>query len=427
MVVERVSARTFSAAVASTQGLRVNHEDDHIIELLDGELEENAESAAILAVLDGHGGSTAATISREILARELRRIASRGTISPQEAEEVFQEAFLEADAELRSRLPTGDTSGTTVVSAVVTQPSPSEFCVHLIHAGDSRAVLKCGKQLHATEDHKPDGEEETRRIKAAGGKVEPGMFGGPMRVDGKLAVARSFGDFAFKPAGLPAKSYKVSAFPDVQTVVCHPGDWLVLACDGVFDVMSNDDVQHFVDSNPSTENGELMVRLLRASLAKGSRDNCTGLIVHFTAGDTTPVALTRELLEGDLHKETPEMQARYADFFRSQGFPAAADAAAAAAALRTSPGPDAGMLNGQVAPAGDPQAPPPQNPKLENVTKALRAMKSSRAIQRAWRARQEGRDSEDDSEEPEDHEEHEDDERQHPLRALEELSKKQPP
>eukprot|EP00747_Dinoflagellata_sp_TGD_P163056 gnl/TRDRNA2_/TRDRNA2_181344_c0_seq1.p1 gnl/TRDRNA2_/TRDRNA2_181344_c0~~gnl/TRDRNA2_/TRDRNA2_181344_c0_seq1.p1 ORF type:complete len:785 (+),score=161.94 gnl/TRDRNA2_/TRDRNA2_181344_c0_seq1:215-2356(+) len=288
MATERISSATCSAVAASVQGFRSSQEDDHILQLL-------GEHAAIFTVLDGHGGANAATTSREILSREFRKIAARGTLKPEEAKEAFQQIFIEADAELRTRLPLGDASGTTVVAAVVTQPSRSEFCVHLVHVGDSRAVMSCGGQLYTTVDHKPENAEEACRIVAAGGSVHAGMSGGPMRVDGKLAVARAFGDFVYKAADAPADSCKVSAVPDVQTVVCHPGDWLLLASDGVFDVMSNVDVQQFVDSNASIDSGKLMAHLLKTCIAKGSRDNCTGLLVHFTAGDSTPMELTREM------------------------------------------------------------------------------------------------------------------------------------
>ena len=39
----------------------------------------------------------------------------------------------------------------------------------------------------------------------------------------------------------PAKC-KVSAVPEVQTIEgCRRGDWLLLACDGIFDVMENEE------------------------------------------------------------------------------------------------------------------------------------------------------------------------------------------
>ena len=59
--------------------------------------------------------------------------------------------------------------------------------------GDSRAVLcRNGQAIELSCDHKPDNVDEEARIKANGGFV---TFN---RVLGRLAVSRSFGDFAYK-------------------------------------------------------------------------------------------------------------------------------------------------------------------------------------------------------------------------------------
>jgi len=289
-----------------------------------------AEDAAVFAVLDGHGGHVAAHTASAILEDRLAQFASRGSLDAVTAESELQSTFIEADAQLRGRLDSKDTSGTTVVAAIITRPRPSEYCMHLAHCGDSRAVLCASNQLTCSEDHKPDRPDETDRIEAAGGMVFP-IGAGPMRVDGALAVSRAMGDFHYKPPEMAPGRCKVTALPEVQTIAnCAPGDWLLLACDGVFDVMQNEDVHGFVSSrldsaNPgSTDGGAILVELLEHCLEKGSRDNCTACLVQLRA-DGPCESTSRELLQGPWATAAPDVRAKYADFFEAHGFQAEAN------------------------------------------------------------------------------------------------------
>lgn len=139
--------------------------------------------------------------------------------------------------------------------------------IYVANAGDSRAVMSvAGKAEPMSWDHKPGNQSkcmqltinvrqplvtyfsssaEVARIIAAGGFVE---FG---RVNGNLALSRAIGDFEFKQnPHLDAESQIVTAFPDVEKRELEigkdkPMEFLVLACDGIWDVMSNQDVVNF--------------------------------------------------------------------------------------------------------------------------------------------------------------------------------------
>ena len=135
-------------------------------------------------------------------------------------------------------------------------------------------------------DHKPYNELEQRRIEAAGGSVTM------RRVNGDLAVSRALGDFAYKHArDLPPQAQQVSAEPEIRYVERSPSDaFLVLACDGVWDVMSNAEVGEFLLER--VRGGiealdELAGALIDECLARGSRDNISAVVVAF-AGAPTP-------------------------------------------------------------------------------------------------------------------------------------------
>jgi len=329
MVLERSGSRCMSAATVTMQGWRKTHEDAHIVSCNSGAAAGD-EDVGIFAVLDGHGGHIAAQVGVVLLQSRLMDLGRTPQAMPDAAstEKNLQDAFLEADELLRQQLE--DTSGSTVVAAVVTRPRPGQYVVRLAHCGDSRAVLCTSGGLTCTSDHKPGRQDEADRIRAAGGSVEHGPLGGPLRVDGALAVSRAIGDFHFKSTGMDPAACKVTALPEVQVVEqCTDGDWLLLACDGVFDVMENEEVHEFISSRiqqgsngAPVDGGKIMVELLRTCLDKGSKDNCTACLVQFGvasshAGEGQP---QRELIQGPWNQSPPDVQVKYADFFSAHGF-----------------------------------------------------------------------------------------------------------
>jgi hypothetical protein len=79
-------------------------------------------------------------------------------------------------------------------------------------------------------------EDEEVRIKELGGRV---IFWGRWRVEGVLAVSRAIGDVNLKPY--------VTCDPEITTHALTPDDqYLILASDGLWDVMSNEEVGTFI-------------------------------------------------------------------------------------------------------------------------------------------------------------------------------------
>ncbi|XP_019618557.1 PREDICTED: protein phosphatase 1B-like [Branchiostoma belcheri] len=132
----------------------------------------------------------------------------------------------------------------------------SFFAVYDGHAGanvsmycsenllDSSVLSRNGKCEFFTKDHKPFHPMERERIQNAGGSV---MI---QRVNGSLAVSRALGDFEYKCVdGLGPCEQLVSPEPEITVQERTDNDeFVVLACDGIWDVMSNDEVCDFVRS-----------------------------------------------------------------------------------------------------------------------------------------------------------------------------------
>lgn len=90
-----------------------------------------------------------------------------------------------------------------------------------------------------SEDHKPLSETERSRIEAAGGTVND--VGGVARVNSNLNLSRAIGDLKYKEnKDLPMDRQIITAHPDVRVFELTKEDrFFLLACDGIWDVMSN--------------------------------------------------------------------------------------------------------------------------------------------------------------------------------------------
>ncbi|CAA0841911.1 Protein phosphatase 2C 16 [Striga hermonthica] len=253
-------------------------------------------------VYDGHGGSQVANYCRDrvhcALTEELETIMAEPNdgINKENCEEnwrrAFTKCFLKVDDEIggktRVEPVAPETVGSTAVVAVVCSS-------HIIVAncGDSRAVLCRGKEPVAlSADHKPNREDEYARIEAAGGKV---IQWNGHRVFGVLAMSRSIGDRYLKPSIIPDP--EVTFAPRAREDEC-----LILASDGLWDVMSNEEVCDIARKRiilwhknngpmPSLERGERVDPAAQAAaeylsnkaLQKGSKDNITVVVVDLKA------------------------------------------------------------------------------------------------------------------------------------------------
>uniref|UniRef100_A0A7S2G8M1 protein-serine/threonine phosphatase n=1 Tax=Alexandrium andersonii TaxID=327968 RepID=A0A7S2G8M1_9DINO len=119
------------------------------------------------------------------------------------------------------------------------------------NAGDSRCVLSRGRRaVPLSEDHKPNLPTEEERINRAGGIVERRQIGPVVqyRVNGNLNLSRSLGDLEYKknPTLGPAEQM-ICATPEIQTFPREAEDeFLLVACDGVWDVLTNQEAVDFV-------------------------------------------------------------------------------------------------------------------------------------------------------------------------------------
>uniref|UniRef100_A0A0G4GC43 PPM-type phosphatase domain-containing protein n=1 Tax=Chromera velia CCMP2878 TaxID=1169474 RepID=A0A0G4GC43_9ALVE len=284
------SVLRFNVGCAGEQGFRQQMEDEDV-SLQDMGVAEK-RLCSFFAVYDGHGGRTCAEFVRDNLHMKiLKRLRGKGGIDS--ARRAFRflhgsllEAFRDTDeAFLRHKELSRPGSGCAAV--VVILVGGWIWCAN---CGDSRAVLcRGGKAVQLSSDHKPDREDELHRISKAGGFVS---F---RRVLGRLAVSRAFGDFDYKvrtdtqESGRTDQAPLVTSVPEVRVErLQHNDDFLLLACDGLFDVFTSQEAVDFVREGLSKmrkneqDPQKVVQELIREAIrTRRSRDNVTAILLTF--------------------------------------------------------------------------------------------------------------------------------------------------
>nr|GEY56276.1 protein phosphatase 2C 16-like isoform X1 [Tanacetum cinerariifolium] len=277
---------------------------DHIINHVNPNL--NDLTAHFFGVYDGHGGCQVANYCRDrvhvALEEEIKVMKQeivKGTMNDSvqvQWEKAFTNCFQKVDDEVGGKASRSiddpfnsepvapETVGSTAVVALICSSH-----VIVANCGDSRAVLYRGKEaIPLSNDHKPNREDEYARIEAAGGKV---IQWNGHRVFGVLAMSRSIGDGYLKPWIIPEP--EVTFTPRAREDEC-----LILASDGLWDVMSNEEacevarkrirIWHIKNSGMPIEKGENGVDqaaqaaadyLTMLALQKGSKDNISVIVV----------------------------------------------------------------------------------------------------------------------------------------------------
>jgi len=242
-----VSGEDTRVAYAATemQGWRTGMEDAKLVELA---VDRNT---ALVAVFDGHGGKDVSNYAARVFTRELRASQHFAVGNFPEA---LKATFLGIDDLLRTptvkaelaRSSSDSNDGDTIINNSGCTAIVSVICrdtIYVANAGDSRCVLGVGgKAVQMSFDHKPDLPVETQRITRAGGYIVEG------RVVGNLNLSRSLGDLTYKDnRDLSPENQMITADPDIRSAtLTHDTDFMILACDGVWDVLTCDQCVAFI-------------------------------------------------------------------------------------------------------------------------------------------------------------------------------------
>ncbi|CAN6235393.1 unnamed protein product, partial [Urochloa humidicola] len=155
------------------------------------------------------------------------------------------------------------------------------------NAVDSRCVLSRNNQaIELSTDFKPNLPADRHRIESSGHAVTVTEVRGIIpRIDDGIAVSRTIGDLACKNnSELPAEQ-ALTALPEVRSAnITHDDQFLIIACDGIWDCMGSQQAVEFVWMylNGNTGVAFTCEALLDQCIAHHrGRDNMTVMLVRF--------------------------------------------------------------------------------------------------------------------------------------------------
>ncbi|EAY02887.1 Leucine Rich Repeat family protein [Trichomonas vaginalis G3] len=223
-------------------GIRPSMEDALII--------RTDPSPAIYGVVDGHAGFRTSNLAAYLLPMYFAKHDNKSVSG-------MAEVIRKLNDQLR-KLEVKD--GATLVVTIVT---PTE--IGCAHVGDARALVvrKDGTIAQLTSDHKATDRTEFDIVKENRAYLSAG------RLMGTLAVSRAIGDFAIDG---------VMRVPSMTAYTMKKNDFrLVLGCDGIFDVMTNEEVGRIAAEVRDMHLAADTIKNI--AFARGSQDNLSVVVV----------------------------------------------------------------------------------------------------------------------------------------------------
>jgi len=258
---------------SSMQGWRPEMEDAHNI-ILNGD--KKVPGVMFFAVFDGHGGQEISRLLGKDMFNEIKA-------TEEYAAEAYEQAIISAALEMDSKMKemfkdTQSTPGSTANMALIVDKK-----LFVGNIGDSRCIACInGQAKPLSVDHKPANPEEQKRIKKAGAEVDADD-GHLYTESSSLAVSRSMGDFEYKKnQKLGATDQVVSPLADViQRDIDDSWQFILLACDGIWDELSNDEAVNFVLRGIANGKNPKQICMELCDRCIGSMDNTTCVLVCF--------------------------------------------------------------------------------------------------------------------------------------------------
>lgn len=265
------------SATASRKGRRDTLEDTDYTGFMSGN-----QKYYSFGIFDGHGGTFTAEALKGILLKHRGKEYFVNDTSINEKFVLVDTVILE-DME-KTKINDGSTACTLFIkrfdNTSFFSSVPFGFDFICCNVGDSRCVLfHDGKIIPMSRDHKPDS-EKTRLSKY---NVKNNRI--YLKHDYSLAMSRAFGDPDFKnQPGIDRKKQPVIVDPEITRYKIESeftSVWVVIACDGLWDVMDETKVFEYINKNYKNNIKELAEQLVNTAIDDlKSNDNVTCTLIR---------------------------------------------------------------------------------------------------------------------------------------------------
>ncbi|KAL7718027.1 Adenylate cyclase [Entamoeba marina] len=240
--------------IAEMQGRRVDMQDTVCV------VQNFCGNLHLFCVFDGHGGMDTSRLCAQMLPTILSQKLTNSTASNSPLESIIKTTFSDLNTDVIKKQ---FIDGTAALIVLIT---PQAYCV--ANAGDSRALLVRQRTTEVlSHDHKPTELTEFKRIRNERGFVDQNG-----RLNGMVAISRSIGDIDCQPS--------LTCEPEILFFEKKATDcFLVLACDGIWDVLSNDEVCQIVRERSDFKPEQIACYIRDLAYARNTGDNISCIVV----------------------------------------------------------------------------------------------------------------------------------------------------
>ena len=211
----------------------------------------------LYCVFDGHGGD----VTAKLCVKKFPEIFRKSLLAnPFDYELAIKKSFYLMDKEIEN-LNVNETGNTATIVFIHNK------LLYCANVGDSSCCIIGKTNEFLTVNHKCSNKSEIKRIEKEGGQIIEDRLGGI------LCIARGLGDFDLKKKGLICEPYITKKLID------HNVEYCVIASDGVWDVLSPDDISKIIHKNNKIE--DLAKIIVNEAIEKGSEDNISCIVIEF--------------------------------------------------------------------------------------------------------------------------------------------------
>ncbi len=209
----------------------------------------------LFCIFDGHGGNVTAKLCVKKFPEIFRKCLLE---SPFDYEMALKKSFYLMDQEIEKIKATEVGNTATIVFI-------NNRLLYCANVGDSSCALIGKTNEFITTEDKCTNKNEMKRIEKEGGTIIDDRLGGI------LAVSRGLGDFDLKSKGLTCEPHITKKLID------HNINYCVLASDGVWDVLSPDEVAKITQTHKIDE---MAKKIVETAMDRGSEDNISCIVVE---------------------------------------------------------------------------------------------------------------------------------------------------
>ena len=245
----------------------------------------NDKNQMIFEIFDGHGGDEMSSYLQNNLAQIYKQnlLLNKGNIILS-----LKNAFRDADDEMRNQLNM-DGLGSTGTLVHIKWETENDLVVYSANVGDSRVSLISPEHIiRLSYDHRTTDEKEKKRI------LESGLEIIDNRINGTLMLTRIFGNYEYKniPENESDDDENNENNNTNKGLICEPfiskinidltieNQFLILASDGIWDIISEEDIQHIIQHHNDTQ--QICSLAIKNCLRNEAWDNMSIFAVKLT-------------------------------------------------------------------------------------------------------------------------------------------------